>query len=285
MHCPFTELRCRASNSAFERDETLTVMELNGSPVSRDQIAVLGLVNYGCFTSMRVEGGGVRGLSLHLDRLVRDCRLLFGADLDPEWIRDLVRHGLRDKDEPIVVRVTVFDPELELSRPGVDARPHVLVSMRSAPLGPQGALKLQSTVYSRDLPKVKHTGLFGAVHHRRNAQRNGFDDVVFTTAEGVISEVATSNIGFIDASGRLIWPHAEVLPGITMRLISQTRDEDILTEPVTLAQLPQFVAAVATNAAVGVRAVARVDDTQWSTEHELIDALRKDYESIPPQRI
>lgn len=261
-------------------------MELNGNPVGTDQLQALALVNYGHFTSMRVEGrSGVRGLSLHFERLMRDCRTLFDADLEPDRIRELVRHAVGASDETAVVRVSVFDPKLELGRPSAAATPHILVTVRPAPSTPVGPLNLQSAVYARDLPKVKHVGLFGALYQRRIAQLNGFDDVLFTNADGTVTEIATSNIGFIDADGHLIWPRAEVLAGTTMRLLSQTLDEEVLTRPITLAQLPRFVAAVATNAAVGVRAVGRVDETHWPVTHEAIQRLRKEYESIPPEQI
>ncbi|MFD9614827.1 aminotransferase class IV family protein [Streptomyces sp. NPDC059083] len=261
-------------------------MELDGNPVDLDQIKALALVNYGHFTSMRVEGrAGVRGLNLHLERLSRDCRAVFSTELDAERVRELVRHALDGTDETVVVRVTVFDPQLDLGHIGAAAQPHILVTMRGAPHTPLGPLRLQSAVYTRDLPKVKHIGLFGALHQRRGAQRNGYDDVVFTTADGTLTEIATSNIGLIDTDGRLIWPRADVLPGITMKLLSQTRDEEVLTEPITLAQLPQFTAAVATNAAVGVRAVSCIDDTEWPADHDTISILRKEYEAIPPDRI
>lgn len=84
--------------------------ELNGLPASLDTVKTLALTNYGHFTSMRVDDNRVRGLTLHLERLVRDCRQLFDADLDPERVRHLVRHALVDHPQPIVVRVTVFDP-------------------------------------------------------------------------------------------------------------------------------------------------------------------------------
>ncbi|MGF6881735.1 branched-subunit amino acid aminotransferase/4-amino-4-deoxychorismate lyase [Nocardia sp. GP40] len=260
-------------------------MELNGAPVTLADLAPLGLVNYGHFTSMRVVSGSVRGLSLHLDRLTRDCRQVFATDLDPDRVRDHVRHALREVTEPVTVRVTIYDPAIELGNPGGPAHPHVLVTTRSAPAVPQAPMSLQSMVYARDLPRVKHIGLFGALHHRAAAKRAGFDDVVFTTPDGKITEIATSNIGFITSAGQLVWPHADVLVGTTMRLLTQARDEDVVTEPVTLDRLGEFVGAVATNAAVGVRAVSRVDNTQWSIEHELIEILRKDYESIPPQKI
>ncbi|MFE9324110.1 aminotransferase class IV family protein [Nocardia sp. NPDC052278] len=259
-------------------------MELNGSPISQSELAALGLVGYGHFTSMRVENRAVRGLSQHMDRLTRDCRTVFDAELDPERVRHLIRRAVADTDAAVVVRVTVFDPHIALGRPGADADPQILVTWREAPAVPQTPMTLRSAVYTRDLPKTKHVGLFGALYQRRLAQRDGADDVLFTTADGTITEIATSNIGVI-SDGQLIWPQADVLPGITMRLLSQTLDEEVVVKPITLAELPHVDAAVATNAAVGVRPIARIDDIDLPVDHKLIDRLRAEYESIPPQRI
>ncbi|MFD4406579.1 aminotransferase class IV family protein [Nocardia sp. NPDC058499] len=260
-------------------------MELNGVPVTLADLAPLGLVNFGHFTSMRVEDRAVRGLTLHLDRLTRDCRAVFDTDLDAERVRELVRHALRDTERPAVVRVSVYDPAIQMGRPGAAAEPHILVTMRAASSTPPPPLRLQSAVYARDLPKVKHLGLFGAMHHRASAQRAGYDDVVFSEPDGTITEIATSNIGFITTAGQLVWPHADVLVGTTMRLINQARDEDVVTDRITLSQLDRFTGVVATNAAVGVRPVSGLDNHRWPAEHELIDTLRKEYESIPPQRL
>jgi branched-subunit amino acid aminotransferase/4-amino-4-deoxychorismate lyase len=66
--------------------------------------------------------------------------------------------------------------------------------------------------YQRDIPEVKHVGLFGSSHWRRIAQRNGFDDALFTDRDSIISEIATSNIGFVQGD-RVVWPRADWLPG------------------------------------------------------------------------
>jgi hypothetical protein len=63
---------------------------LRSSPAFRadlDQLAALILINYGHYTSMRVDDQRVRGLSLHLEPLMRDCRWVFDADLDPNRLR------------------------------------------------------------------------------------------------------------------------------------------------------------------------------------------------------
>lgn len=259
-------------------------MELSGAPVDVDSLASLALVGFGHFTSMLVENCAVRGLELHLDRLIRDCRAVFDARLDPDRVRDVVRSAVRDATGPVVVRVTVYDPELQLSRPGARADPRLLVTTRAAPTTPQAPLRLRSVAYSRDLPQIKHVGLFGALHHRAAAQRAGFDDAVFVDGGGSISEIVTSNIAFINGGGELVWPRAEALVGTTMRLIDQSCGKRVLTDHIPLSQLGHYVGAVATNAATGVRAVTSIDDISWPV-HEMVAELRDRYESIPPQQI
>lgn len=260
------------------------MVELNGAAADVDQVTALALVNYGHFTSMRADDQWIRGLSLHLERLVRDCHRVFEADLDPDRVRYLIRHALAGSPRSVVVRVTVFDPHLQLGHPGADAEPHLLVTTRPAAPTRPPALRLQSVQYRREMPDVKHVGLFGSLRHRRSAQRNGFDDVLFTDADAVISEAATSNIGFVDGD-QIVWPRADRLSGVTMRLINQARDEQVTTAPVTLGRLAHLDAVFATNAAVGVRPVSAVDGIQWPAEHPVLDTLREQYADIPRERL
>ncbi|MFI2369841.1 aminotransferase class IV family protein [Streptomyces sp. NPDC018833] len=251
--------------------------ELNGKPVEVDQLKNLALTNYGHFTSMRVDDGRVRGLSLHMERLTRDCQALFGTELDVERVRDLARRAVPSGGS-ITVRVTVFDPGLDLGHPSSANDPHVLVTSRSAARLPLPALRAQSTTYVRDVPSVKSVGLFASLHHRRTAQLNGFDDALFTDAQGVISEGGTWNIGFFDGD-HVVWPEADCLVGVTMQLLKQAHEHD--TRPVRLADIPSMKAIFATNAAVGVRAVSCVDENTIPETHTIVDALRKQYMDVP----
>ena len=256
--------------------------DLNGVPADLDQVKTLALSNYGHFTSMRVEDNRVRGLSLHLDRLVRDCRVVFNAELDPDRVRHLVRQAIADRTGAIVVRVTVFDPALEVGHPGVAADPQVLVTTRPAVAQPLPPMRVQAVQYRRDLPAVKHVGLFGLVHHRRLAQLNGYDDVVFTDETSRLSEGATWNIGFFDGE-TIVWPEAETLPGVTMALINQVHSGPVDTAPIDMAQLAEMRAVFATNAAIGVRQISAVDGTEWPDAHPILDVLRKEYADIPAE--
>ena len=102
---------------------------------SDDDLLALALINYGHFTTMRVDAGRIRGLSDHCARLVRDCRRLFGAELDPDRLRGYLRQTLHDAATgagSFLVRVTVYDPGADLIRP--DGEPAVLITLR--PAGP-----------------------------------------------------------------------------------------------------------------------------------------------------
>lgn len=261
-------------------------MDLNGVPATPDQLKALALTNYGHFTSMLVENGAVRGLSLHMDRLARDCRQLFDQDLDTEQVRGYVRKALGEHaGGRAVVRVTVFDPALDLGTIGRDAQPQVLVTHRQAASGSSAPWRLQATAYQRDMPSVKHVGLWGTMQRRRAAQKEGYDDALFLNPDGTISEIATSNIGFV-REGRIIWPRSPWLAGVTMTLLNQELDEQIVTEPLTLSDLPSMDAAFATNAATGVRAVSAVDSTQWASDaHAVLKELRELYADIPAEPV
>ena len=64
--------------------KTDDMTELDGSPVSVDDLLALGLAPFGHFTSIRVEDRRAKGIGLHLERLARDCQAVFGVQLDTE---------------------------------------------------------------------------------------------------------------------------------------------------------------------------------------------------------
>ncbi|MFJ1702949.1 aminotransferase class IV [Kitasatospora sp. NPDC088346] len=276
------------------------MIELNGEPALVPQVAALALTNYGHFTTLRVEDGRVRGLGLHLARLVRDCRLVFGTELDPELVRTRLREALgrealgregagRRGAGPegvpaVTVRVTVFDPALGLERPGGPADPQLLVTTRPAVGTAPPPLRVRTVEHRRDLPEVKHTGLFGLLHQRRLAQLAGFDDALLTGAGGLISEGTTWNVLFHDGR-HLVAPEAECLPGVTEALLAAAHGGPRRTEPVTADGLERFVAAFATNAGFGIRPIAQIDGVRFDPAHPLLGRLRAEYLALPAEEV
>ncbi|WP_026877630.1 aminotransferase class IV [Jiangella gansuensis] len=250
--------------------------QLNGKPIGVEQLKALALVPYGHFTSMRVDGAGVRGLSLHLKRLVKDCETLFGTTLDPQRLRDLARMALPSPS--CVLRLTIFDPGIDLGHPATATDPHVLVTARPAARATPPPLRVQTRRYVRDLPQVKSVGLFGTLFHRRAAQQNGFDDALFLDERSCVSEGGTWNVGFIH-DDEVIWPQAECLAGVTMRLLQDACAHRL--SPIQHSDIRRMSAAFATNAAIGVRPIASIDDTAMSPTHPKITALQRAYVSVP----
>ncbi|WP_167362006.1 aminotransferase class IV [Streptomyces yokosukanensis] len=238
---------------------------LDGKPASADDLLALALTNVGHFTSMRVsEDGTIRGLTLHMERLVRDCKTVWNADLSINRVRSYVRQTVEGQQSPCVVRVTIFDSKVDMGHPADAHDPHILVSVRKGGALPSKPLHAKSMVYERDLPKVKHTGLFGALHTRGLAQEAGFGDALFVGRDGLVSEGGTWNVAFVDQEDTVVWPQAPVLPGVTMALLQQHAEHRVAT--VTLDQAKGMAAAFATNTSIGVRPLAAIDDSEFLLE-------------------
>ncbi|WP_406003399.1 aminotransferase class IV family protein [Streptomyces sp. NBC_00829] len=260
------------------------MVTLDGKPVSADDLLPLALTNLGHFTSMRVDAdGSIRGLALHMERLVRDSKIVWGTSLDTGRVREYVRHGLEGQTRPCVVRVTIYDPKVQMGHPADADEPHIMVSVRSAGVLPPEPLRAMSVTYERDLPEVKHVGLFGALHARRAAQLAGFGDALFVGRDGLVSEGGTWNVGFVDQDGNVVWPQAPVLSGVTMALLQQQAEHRVAT--VTLDQAKGMAAAFATNTSIGVRPLSAIDDTELPIEHSVLSQLQETYLSIPGETL
>lgn len=253
------------------------MMILDGQPVTADRLAPLALTPYGHFTTMRTDDGRtVRGLGLHLARLTADCRALFGVELDTGLVRGYLRQALAAEAAPVIARVTVYDPGFDLGRPADARDPRILVSTRAA--GDPGGLpplRVRSAVHRRADPAIKHVGLYDSLRLRREAQLHGWDDVLFTDPDGLVGEGATWNLGLVRGE-RLVWPRAEVLAGVTMRLLTALHP-DHRTEPVRHDELGGYDAAFACNTAIGVRPITAVDGHRFPPAHPVLDRLRGAY--------
>ncbi|HLT68011.1 MAG TPA: aminotransferase class IV [Microbacterium sp.] len=257
-------------------------MELmDGLPADPAKMRALAFAGLAHFTTVLVEGGAVRGLDRHLSRLVADARTLFDSDLDTGLVRRRIREAIADEPEHVIVRITLFDPALTLERPGADAHPRILVSPRPAGSGSAGPLRVRSTVFGRQHPEIKHTGLFGSLYERRLAQRAGFDDAVFVDEHGAFSEGPTWNLGFVDEGGGLVWPDGDALDGVTRDLIASV----VPGRATRVASLEGMVSAFATGSGAGIRPIGSIDEVSFDAAHPLLATIREAYAAIPAQEV
>ena len=105
---------------------------VEGAPATEAELACLALVNYGAYTSFRVEEGGVRGLDLHLARLEASAVDLFGEPVGEPRLRELMRTALGDCQEAWL-RVSLFSPEIGPRPPGWTGRPQVMTAVSPPP--------------------------------------------------------------------------------------------------------------------------------------------------------
>jgi branched-subunit amino acid aminotransferase/4-amino-4-deoxychorismate lyase len=244
---------------------------LNGEPLDPAFVPLLAATTYGHFSSMQVRGGRVRGLALHIERLDRSSRELFGDGHDPEHVRGLLRGAVQDRTDASV-RITAL-PDRDL-----------LVSV-SDPVPPGTTpLHLRSVRYERDLPHLKHTGTFGLRHQYRLAVEAGYDDALFLDRTGRVSEASIWNVCFLDPDGTVVWPDAPALPGITMLLAQAGLHElGVRSEhrEVRLEDLRRYDAAYLTNSIDPALPVASIDDTGYPDRPDLRQVLLAAHETQP----
>jgi branched-subunit amino acid aminotransferase/4-amino-4-deoxychorismate lyase len=249
--------------------------ELDGVPLGPDAF-VATMTSYGHFTAMQVRDGRVRGLAHHLARLTTSTRLLFGAELDVERVRAYVRQAIAG-EPALSVRVLVLTRSFD-----EPMTPEILVrTLPPHPVDP-APLRLRTVRYQRDLPQVKHLGTFGLIHHARQAELAGYDDALFVDHAGRISEASVWNAGFL-AGDTVVWPEAEVLPGITM-LVQQEALRRLgvpqETREVEPADLGGFDAMFLTNSETPGRPVASVDDFVLPPGDRAVKLLAEAYETV-----
>jgi len=259
---------------------------VDGEPVSTEDLTYLALVNYGAYTSFRVENCAARGLGLHLARLEASARELFGESPGEARLRDLMRIAVEGRDAGWL-RVSLFSPELWARTPSWRGVPKVMTMATEAPPPLAASLRLRTRLYARDAAHLKHTALFGLIQSRRQAQDDGFDDALFVDEAGLISEGSLWNIGFAQG-GRVVWPAAPMLAGVTQALIEAGLPDAGLTSEtrrVRLSELESFDAAFICNSATPACAVTAIDGHAFRSDPVLIERLQTAWASNPPEAI
>jgi branched-subunit amino acid aminotransferase/4-amino-4-deoxychorismate lyase len=251
----------------------MTRIEIDGATPSAERLLAT-VSGYGHFTAMQVRGGKARGLALHLRRLEAANREAFGAGLDGERVRDLIRHalgGTRDAS----VRVYLYES------PG---EPVTMVTVK-APAEMATPQRLRSARYQRPDPHIKHVATDQG-YHRRLAQRDGFDDALLVSADGAVSETTLANVGFFDGAA-VLWPDAPMLHGITMQLLERGlpgRGVPSRRSTVRLRDVAALDGAFLCSAR-GIAAVTAVDQVGLPAQPKGLATLAEAYASVRWDRI
>lgn len=263
------------------------LMQIDGQPAGAADLGHFVLSNYGAFTSMQVEDGGVRGLDLHLARLEAEAVELFGHAVPEPTLRERMRQALDGRSGPFSLRINLFSDAISLRAPDAVVQPRVLTMLSPPAMPLRTPLRLQTQTYARELPYLKHAATFGLTRARREAVRAGFDDALFVDAAGRVSEGTIWNIGFMQGK-TVVWPEAPMLAGTGQALLQrgmESHDLRSVTRPVGLSDLADFDAAFICNSATPACAVAAIGGHVFLPAEALIAQLIDAWRSNPCQTI
>lgn len=253
---------------------------INGQPATAEQLEGLALSSYGSYTFFQVRQRRVRGLHLHLGRLVDNGLELFGRAPSGDTIRQQVAAAVGD--EPCSVRVTLAAPDHAALLRGDLVLPDVVVTTSPPREEDAPPLTVCTAHYERETPHVKHRATYGLARQTRLARHAGYDDALLVDALGQVSEGTTWNLLLHDGES-WVWPQAPMLPGVTAALLCQAmvaHGAPHRTATVSVSQLGTHVAAFALNA-TSIRPITAIDDQLMSHNAAVAGKLVTLWRSVP----
>jgi branched-subunit amino acid aminotransferase/4-amino-4-deoxychorismate lyase len=243
--------------------------EIDGAPATPEDLERVTSA-YGHFTAMQVRGEATRGLDLHLRRLANTNRERFGAELDRDRLRALIRHAL-DGTQDASVRIYFHDASPE---------PRIVVTVKP-PAELPSPQRLRSVRYQRPDAHVKHV-VTEQGRYREEVQRQGYDEALLTSDHGIVSETSMTNIGFFHGDA-VVWPDAPLLRGVTMQLLEErlfARGVVVRRERIRVGDVGRLGGAFLSNAR-GIAAVSAVDDLDLPIVADRMRLLEETYAAVP----
>lgn len=259
---------------------------IDGEPAAPADLGYVATVNYGAYTSFRVEDGAARGLARHLARLRLSSIALFDEPVEEARLRDLMRIAVAGH-EACWLRTSLFSPGIGARTPSWRGVPKVMTSVTPSPYPLPAGMRVQAQAHVRRYPEIKSVGLHDLIHARRKARDAGFDDALFVDETGLISEGSLWNIGFVRGD-RVTWPEAPMLSGVTQALIEDGLSAVGLTsetKPLRLSDLSDFDHAFICNSATPACAVTAIGDQAFNSDPTLIARLETAWASNPAEAI
>lgn len=259
---------------------------IDGLPATPEDLAHQASVNYGAYTSFRVENGAARGLDLHLARLEQAALELFGESPGEVDFRRLMALAVAGRDA-CWLRVSLFSSEIGHRDPAFVGRPKVMTSVSPAPPPLANRVRVTAMPYEREAPHLKHLATFGLVRARRAARAAGFDDALFVDREGLVAEGTLWNIGFVQGD-RIVWPQAPMLAGVTQALIMRGLPQVGLTSktrPIRLDEIGVFDGAFLCNSATPVCPITTINDLAFANDAVLLAKVEAAWSAQAPQPI
>ncbi|SDT07351.1 Branched-chain amino acid aminotransferase/4-amino-4-deoxychorismate lyase [Brevibacterium sandarakinum] len=262
---------------------TLSITLLNGRPADAEDLAPLAFAGYAHFTAMQIRDRRVRGLDLHLARLRDASDELFGHHLPDEAIIQQMHTALAKAPPDVSLTCYITSRPGQLAHANGTVDLDVLIKVIDPAKPPTGPLTLDPVEHERHLPHVKHVDEVSKTLLLKRANARGFDDAVFTDRSGRLSEATIWNLALWDGRS-VIWPQAEILPGVTMQILARRlRALGISqqTQKVHRSELGEHLAAALMNSWTPGITIAQIGDQALAQEPEFVRILHAAYAGEP----
>ncbi|MCE7005452.1 aminotransferase class IV family protein [Kibdelosporangium philippinense] len=252
-------------------------VQRNGHPATSDDLAPLAFAGYAHFSAMQVRGGQIRGLDLHLERLRDSSHVMYGKALPDEVVLANLRAAIDAADASL--SAFVFQSVGEFT--AVDRELEMLVRTGPPSAGPKGPLALTTVEHERALPAVKHVGEVSKTLYMREAVKQGFDDAAFVDRHGRLSEATIWNLAFWDGSA-VVWPEADILVGITMKIVRRQLERLGVPQRVqAVTDVSTLDGAVVMNSWTPGVVVNRIGDVSLPVSDSFLRLLHQAYDNEP----
>jgi len=228
-----------------------------------------------------VSQGKVEHYNLHKERLARHCQALHivPPEINEEWISELI---LRNRASNGIWRLKIVitgggDASLELPK---RSHGHLLITLKPYEANPCQASRLTVCPFPIQRPQagIKTLAYLDRLWVKDHATRNGFNDAIVTTPDGIVLETAFSNI-FWRVGNTLFHPDPSLplLQGISLEVLAkQTKEGGMLVEhaQTTVEELPKDAQIYLSNAMIGFVPVMCIDQCVFDRDRSFEERLK-----------
>ena len=169
--------------------------------------------------------------------------------------------------------------------PGVDLKGSLFVHADKVPIYHQDTSKVKTSPNFRANPDIKATHYAPAIVAMNTAQNDGFDQVLFTSPEGNLLELAFSNF-FAIAGNCLLTPLDGILHGITRKhllLVSESVGLKPVYRSINIKELHTFKEVFHANTTREVVPITQINDIHFPVHtktKEIAKALRNRIDAL-----
>lgn len=232
--------------------------------ISVNDLAVLR--SFAVFDYLRTYNRKPFHLNAHIERLLNSARLI---DLPVVWPKEKIAEAVlltlehNPQLDEAAIRIMLTGGE---SQDGTvpEGKGQLIVSVMPKPELPAAwyaeGVKVITVPFERFLPGAKSTNYLSAVKAQQQAKAAGAIEAVYVDRNGNLLEGTTTNI-FGVRDGRVVTPGADLLPGVTRRVVLDLLAGEVEIAPLNYGELGGLEEAFISASNKEIVPVVAIDDT------------------------